>query len=453
MKHIIMTVTAAALLSSCGLYTSYERPEDIKIDSLYQSTNTQAGDSLGMASLSWREVFTDPQLQALIEKGLSQNTDMQNAQLQIQQAEASLMAAKWAYVPSFAFAPQGSLSSIDWNKPSKTYSIPVSASWQIDVFGSLRNAKRRAQMQLANSQAYKDAVQTQLISAIANYYYSLAMLNEQMRISLETQKNWKENVEMMRALMQAGQSNMAAVSQTEATYYSVCAQITDLRDQISNLNFEFAALLGDTPQNYNIGALSDWQTPDLSGGIPAYALSNRPDVKMAESQLAAAFYTTNESRAAFYPVLNLSGLLGWTNDLGTVINPGKWIWNATAALTQPLLQNGKLRAQLKISKAQQEQAKLTFQQTLLDAGAEVNSALTKIQSSQEKQELYNKQIASLETAVKSTKALMMNSSTNYLEVLTAEQTLLSAQLSKINNDFSLIQAAIELYQALGGGME
>ena len=143
--------------------------------------------------------------------------------------------------------------------------------------------------------------------------------------------------------------------------------------------------------------------------------------------------------------------MGWTNDLGTVVNPGKWIWNATAALTQPLLQNGKLRAQYKISKSQQEQAKLSFQQTLLDAGAEVNAALVKIQSTQEKQELYDKQIASLEIAVKSTKALMMNSSTTYLEVLTAEQTLLTAQLSKISNDFSQIQAAIELYQALGGG--
>lgn len=450
MKHIIMTVTAAALLSSCGLYKNYERPQDIITDGLYQTEETR--DSLGMASLSWREVFTDPQLQALIEKGLAQNTDMRSAQLQIEQAEASLMAAKWAYVPSFAFAPQGSLSAVDWGKASKTYSIPVSASWQIDLFGSLHNAKKRAQVQLLNSQVYKDAVQTQLVSAIANYYYSLAMLKEQLRITLETQKNWKENVETMRALMSAGQTNMAAVSQTEATYYSVCTQITDLKEQLSNLEDEFAALLGDTPQEYQIGALADWHMPqNLSGGIPAATLANRPDVKMAEAQLATAYYATNESRAAFYPGLNLSGLLGWTNDLGTVVNPGKWIWNATAALTQPLLQNGKLRAQYKISKSQQEQAKLTFQQTLLDAGAEVNAALVKIQSTQEKQALYDKQIASLEIAVKSTKALMMNSSTTYLEVLTAEQTLLTAQLSKVNNDFTQIQAAIELYQALGGG--
>ena len=201
--------------------------------------------------------------------------------------------------------------------------------------------------------------------------------------------------------------------------------------------------------------MNNWKVPArMSAGIPAAALANRPDVKQAETQLAVAYYATNESRAAFYPGLNLSGAIGWTNDLGTLpVNPGKWIWTAMASLTQPIFQNGKLRAQYKISKAQQEQAKLSFQQTLLDAGTEVNAALTKIQATGEKDGLYTKQIASLETAVKSTQALMMNSSTNYLQVLTAQQTLLTAQMSQISNKFSQIQAAIELYQALGGGYD
>ena len=246
---------------------------------------------------------------------------------------------------------------------------------------------------------------------------------------------------------------MAAVSQTEANYYSICTQITDLKQQISDLENEFSALLGDAPQKYDIGTMDGWTVPArLSAGIPAAALCNRPDVKQAETQLAAAYYATNEARAAFYPGINLSGTIGWTNDLGAaVVNPGKWIWNALGSLTQPLFQNGRLRAQYKISKAQQEQAKLTFQQTLLDAGTEVNAALTKIQATDEKSGLYDKQVASLETAVKSTQALMMNSSVNYLQVLTAQQTLLTAQMSQISNQFSQIQAVIELYQALGGG--
>ena len=450
-----MTMTTAALLSSCGLYKSYERPADIQTDGLYRSDNTQSGDSLGLASFAWREIFTDPQLQTLIERGLAQNTNLRSAQLQIEQSEASLKAAKWAYIPSLAFAPQGSLAGVDWGKATQTYTIPVSASWQIDIFGSLHNAKKRAQAQLENSQAYKQAVQSQLIAAIANYYYSLAMLKDQLAVSQETEKLWKENVETTRALMNAGQSNMAAVSQTEANYYSICTQITDLKQQISDLENEFSALLGEAPQKYAIGSMNNWKVPArMSAGIPAAALANRPDVKQAETQLAVAYYATNESRAAFYPGLNLSGAIGWTNDLGTLpVNPCKWIWNAMASLTQPIFQNGKLRAQYKISKAQQEQAKLSFQQTLLDAGTEVNAALTKIQATGEKDGLYTKQIASLETAVKSTQALMMNSSTNYLQVLTAQQTLLTAQMSQISNKFSQIQAAIELYQALGGGYD
>lgn len=448
-----MTMTTAALLSSCGLYKSYERPADIQTYGLYRSENVQSGDSLGIAALGWQEVFTDPKLQALIERGLAQNTDLQSAQLQIEQSEATLMAAKWAYVPSLAFAPQGSLAGVDWGKASQTYTIPVTASWQLDVFGSLHNAKKRAKAQLANSEAYRQAVQSQLIAAIANYYYSLAMLEDQLKISMETEQSWKENVKTTRALMEAGQSNMAAVSQTEANYYSICTQITDLKKQISDLGDEFSALLGDAPQKYDIGSMDEWTVPSrLSAGIPAAALCNRPDVKQAETQLAVAYYATNESRAAFYPGINLSGTIGWTNDLGsTVVNPGKWIWNALGSLTQPLLQNGQLRAQYKISKAQQEQAKLSFQQTLLNAGTEVNAALTKIQASNEKGDLYEKQIAALENAVKSTQALMMNSSTNYLQVLTAQQTLLTAQMSEISNRFDQIQAVIELYQALGGG--
>lgn len=447
-----MTMAATALLSSCGLYKSYERPADIQMDGLYRTT-TQSGDSLGMASLSWREVFTDPKLQTLIERGLAQNTNMRSAQLQIEQAEAALTVAKWAYVPSLAFAPQGSLSGVDWGKATQTYTLPVVASWQIDIFGKMLNAKKKAKVQLENSKIYRQAVQAQLIAAIANYYYTLAMLDDQLRLSIETEKIWKQNVEITRALMDAGQSNMAAVSQTEANYYSICTQITDLKQQISDLEDDFAALLGDTPQKYAIGSLNDWKVPaTLSAGIPVAALANRPDVKMAEAQLAVAYYATNEARASFYPALNLSGTIGWTNSLGSIIvNPGKWIWNAAASLTQPLLQNGTLRAQYKISKAQQEQAKLSFQQALLDAGTDVNAALTKIQSTEEKHQLYDKQVAALEVAVKSTQALMQNSSTNYLQVLTAQQTLLAAQMAKISNDFSQIQAAIELYQALGGG--
>lgn len=454
MKKIVFTLATTALLSSCGIYSSYERPADIKTDNLYGATVTESADSAGLAALPWRSLFTDPTLQSLIEKGLQNNTDMRTAALGIEQAEASLKAAKLSFFPSFALAPQGGFNSVDWAKASKTYTIPLSASWQVDIFGSLRNAKKRAQVQLESSKAYKQAVQTQLIATIANYYYTLAMLDEQLNVSKATADIWKENIKTYKALMNVGQTTSAAVAQAEGNYYNVCAQIVDLEQQITEVENSFSTLLGETVSSIQRQSINDWKAPQsITVGIPSYALANRPDVKNAELALASAFYSTNAARSAFYPALNLTGTLGWTNDLGVIVNPGKWIWQAVGSLTQPIFQNGKLRANLKISKAQQEEAKLAFQQTLLNAGAEVNTAMAKIQNNTEKEKLNDKQIASMEQAVKSTQLLMQNSSTNYLEVLTAQQSLLSAQLSKISTQFAKIQGTIELYQALGGGAE
>lgn len=454
MKKIVFTLATTALLSSCGIYSSYERPADIKTDGLYGATVTESADSAGLAALPWRSLFTDPTLQSLIEKGLQNNTDMRTAALGIEQAEASLKAAKLSFFPSFALAPQGGFNSVDWAKASKTYTIPLSASWQVDIFGSLRNAKKRAQVQLESSKVYKQAVQTQLIATIANYYYTLAMLDEQLNVSKATADIWQENIKTYKALMNVGQTTSAAVAQAEGNYYNVCAQIVDLEQQITEVENSFSTLLGETVSSIQRQSINDWKAPQsITVGIPSYALANRPDVKNAELALASAFYSTNAARSAFYPALNLTGTLGWTNDLGVIVNPGKWIWQAVGSLTQPIFQNGKLRANLKISKAQQEEAQLAFQQTLLNAGAEVNTAMAKIQNNTEKEELNDKRIASMEQAVKSTQLLMQNSSTNYLEVLTAQQSLLSAQLSKISTQFAKIQGTIELYQALGGGAE
>lgn len=452
-KHVSILIVATALLCSCNLYKNYERPTDISTENLYGATADvpQNEEEQGLGEQAWRTVFTDPALQALIEKGLAQNTDMRTTALQIEEAEAALQAAKLAFLPNLVFGPQGSLSGYDWGKTVKAYTLPLSASWQIDVFGSLRNAKKRAQMQLLQSQTYRQAVQVKLIAAIANYYYTLTMLDEQLRISEETSEVWKKNVATTKALMAAGESNDAAVSQSEANYYGVCTQVVELKQQIREVENSFSALLAETPGAIRRGRISDWQAPScLQIGVPVSLLSRRPDVKAAEYTLAAAFYSTNEARAAFYPGLTLSGTLGWTNSEG-MVNPGKWIWNAMGSLTQPLFMNGKLRAQLKVSKAKQEEAKLAFQQSLLTAGAEVNTALAKIQNNRAKEALYASQISSLERAVKSTQALMLNSPTNYLQVLTAQQGLLSAQLSQVGNRFSCIQGVIELYQALGGG--
>lgn len=522
MKKPIIALTAALLtLSSCGIYTKYQRPEDITTDGLYgqasdrlygQAPEGQGSDSLNLlaaqdtasiASLSWRELFTDLPLQSLVEQALAGNTDLLSARQRIKEAEAALSSARLAYLPSFMLAPQGGVSSFDRSKGSWTYTGIASASWELDVFGRLTNAKRRSKALYLQSLEYEQAVQTSLIANVANLYYTLLMLDEQYRISEQTAANWGESVRTMRAMMAAGMTNEASVSQSEANCRQVEASLLDLRQQITEVENSLSILLGDvpggivrssiasgsiapdsiarssiasgsiTPDSITPGRIASGSgTPDegasalqsplfaptfpeeLAVGIPLQLLSRRPDVKSAELSLASAFYNTNAARAAFYPSITLGGTAGWTNSAGSlIVNPGKLLLSAIGSLTQPLFNKGLNVAQLKIAKAQQEEAKLSFQQALLNAGSEVNNALAQVQSARGKTELRARQIASLETAVHSTRLLMQHGTATYLEVLTAQQSLLSARLTQVADRFDEIQGIINLYQALGGGRD
>lgn len=453
MKKIIVLTTATALLSSCGIYTKYQ-PAETTPDNLY-GEEVAVDDTTNFGNVNWRELFTDPQLQALIEQGLQNNTDLRSAQLQIEEAEAALMSAKLAFLPLFALSPQGTISSFDGGKATKTYTLPVTASWELDIFGRLRNAKQQAKALYAQSKDYQQAVRTQLIAGIANVYYTLLMLDEQLAISQQTEEAWKETVASTRALMDAGLANEAATSQMEAAYYSVQTSILDLKEQINQVENSLALLLAETPRRYERGKLADQRLPeDVAVGVPMQMLSNRPDVRAAERSLEQAFYATNQARAAFYPSIVLSGSAGWTNSAGSmIVNPGKFLASAVGSLTQPLFNKGQIMAQYRIAKAQQEEASLSFQQALLNAGSEVNDALVACQTSKAKTLLFEKQIQSLEKALESTSLLMEHGTTTYLEVLTARQSLLSAQLSQTANRFTEIQSVINLYQALGGGRE
>ena len=453
MKKIIVLTTATALLSSCGIYTKYQ-PAETTPDNLY-GEEVAVDDTTNFGNVNWRELFTDPQLQALIEQGLQNNTDLRSAQLQIEEAEAALMSAKLAFLPSFALSPQGTISSFDGGKATKTYTLPVTASWELDIFGRLRNAKQQAKALYAQSKDYQQAVRTQLIAGIANVYYTLLMLDEQLAISQQTEEAWKETVASTRALMDAGLANEAATSQMEAAYYSVQTSILDLKEQINQVENSLALLLAETPRRYERGKLADQRLPeDVAVRVPMQMLSNRPDVRAAERSLEQAFYATNQARAAFYPSIGLSGSAGWTNSAGSmIVNPGKFLASAVGSLTQPLFNKGQIMAQYRIAKAQQEEASLSFQQALLNAGSEVNDALVACQTSKAKTLLFEKQIQSLEKALESTSLLMEHGTTTYLEVLTARQSLLSAQLSQTANRFTEIQSVINLYQALGGGRE
>lgn len=459
MKKIIYLLCATALLSSCHIYKSYDRPEDIETSGLFRDTvyagDTLASDTANFGNLPWREVFTDPHLQELIEEGLTHNTDLLTAALNVKEAQAALMSSRLAYAPSLGLSPQGTISSFDKHAATKTYSLPVTASWEIDLFGKLLNSKRNAQVALLQTKAYRQAVQTQIISAIANTYYTLLMLDRQLEISEQTADVLKRNVETMRAMKEAAMTNGAAVAQSEAAYAQVQASLPAIRQSIRETENAISMLLAQAPQTIERGVLEDQRLPEeFSVGIPLQLLSNRPDVRAAEMALAGTYYNTNSARAAFYPQITISGSAGWTNSAGSaIINPGKLLASVLGSLTQPLFYRGTNIARLKIAKAQQEEAKLAFQQTVLNAGSEVSNALQQYQSATEKTAARTMQVESSEKAAEYTKELFQLGTSTYLEVLSAEQSLLNARLSQVNDTFDRMQAVVSLYRALGGGRE
>ena len=450
MKHILIIILTAFLFTGCGVYKRYSRPE-MNTSGLYGSAET--ADPTTIASLSWKELFADPLLQSLIEEGLQNNTDLKIARLRVEEAEASLFAAKLAYLPSLSLEPQGNISSFDGSKVSKTYNLAATASWEVDIFGRITNAKRGAKAYHEQSKAYEQAVQTTLVATIANLYYSLLMLDEQREISQKTTESLRRNVEVLTVLKRAGQANAAHVAQAEANLLSVEASLLTFRKETNELENALSKLLGRVPEAAQRGRLLSQNFPDqLAVGVPIQLLSNRPDVRHAEYTLAQAFYATNEARSAFYPSIVLGGSAGWTNSVGEmIINPGKWLLSAVGSLVQPVFNQGANTARLRISKAQQEQALLSFRQMLFDAGVEVNNALCQWQTARQKQELNKAQIQTLQSAVRSTQLLMQHGDTNYLEVLIAQQTLLQAELVNASDKFEEIQGVINLYHALGGG--
>ena len=452
MKRIIIGVLLLTGWSGCHIYRTYERPELSGVDSLYR-VPAMTEDTMSLADFSWKELFTDTVLQQLIEKGIANNTDLNIARLKVREAEALLTSSKLAYLPSVSLTPQGTIKSIEGNSPTKTYNLAASADWELDIFGRLTNAKREAKAVLEQSQAYKQAVQTQLIATIANSYYTLLMLDKQLDISKRTAEIWAENLRVMKALKKAGQTTEMAVAQIEASKLSVDASLLSLEQQITEVENSLSSLLGVVPQRIDRSTLDMQSFPDtLSVGVPLQLLQRRQDVRQSEAVLAESFYTTNRAYSAFYPAITLSGSAGWTNAAGAIIsNPGEWLFSAVGALVQPLFNRGQNIANLKVAKARQEEALLTFRQTLLNAGTEVNDALLQWQVARRRLDLDRQQIISLQSAVRSSELLMRHSSQNYLEVLTARQTLLDAELSAVSDRFEEIQGVINLYHALGGG--
>ena len=450
-------MSAAMLLTSCGLYNKYERPEvDTKglVRDTQSLTDTLAvQDTTSFGNLSWRTVFTDPQLQSLIEQGLKQNPDLLNAALNVQMVNEALKVAKLAFLPSVAISPQGTLSSFDGAAATKAYSLPVSASWNVDLFGNLLSAKRSAQMQLIATKDYQTVVKTNIISAIANLYYTLLMIDRQLEIVSDMEQLTKETWDKMKFMHdnRVGYRS-TAVQSAEAAYYQVQAQRVDLLRQMREAENSLSLLLGQPGQTIARGKFAEQSLPtEFSTGVGIQMLANRADVHQYEMSLAQCFYDVETARSRFYPNITITGTAAFTNQNG-MVNPGKWLLSAVGSLVQPIFQHGQIVAGLKVAKMQYEQAFNKWQNAIYKAGNEVSNALVAYNSYSQKVELDGKRVQVLKQNVDDTRKLMESSAnTTYLEVITAQSNLLNAEIAEVSDQLSKMQAVVSLYQALGGG--
>ena len=436
-------------LTGCGIYDKYESKATVPSDVFGSSVKTQG---TSMAQMSWREFFTDPQLQELIDQVLACNTDLNSARIAVEKAEASLKVAKLAYLPSLYFAPQGTIASFDKSAASKTYNLPLQLQMDVDVFGSITNKKRASKAVLLQAQIQEEAVRANLISATAQQYYMLQVLDLQLQILIATDSLWHASLETQKSLYENGKAYSTAVNQMESSYLNVKTQIIDTRRTILSVENSICSLLGTTPQRIKRSVWGGYPlTADVTVGVPAELLQYRPDIRIANHAMEEAFYNTQAARSAFFPTITLTGTAGWTNSAGgQVIDPGKLLLTAVGQLTQPIFARGQLKGNLKIKQLTEEDLQKKYVQTVIDAGNQVNEALADCKAALDKHDYYHRQVAVLQDAYAGTHELMDNGKASYLEVLTAQENLLSAQLNEAMNMYDGAQGVIALYIALGG---
>ncbi len=452
---IFLPALMAIMLSGCHIYKKYELPaEQSSIVADYKKAMEAAPDSSSLPYLSWEKVFTDPLLQKYINMALEANTDLDDARKNVEIAQAQLKGAKLSYFPAIAFSPNGGTASYGGSHMDWSYTLPLSASWEIDVFGKILNRKRGAKVSVEQMRDYEQAVRSQIICGVANTYYALVLLQQQLDLTKRTSVIWKDQVESMKLMKEAAYVNEAAVVQSAAQYWSIMSSIPDIEQAIHETNNTLSVLLHSYPQEWEVTNNLDFTLPvDISKGVPMNYLAVRPDVHAAERGLAAAYYTTNSARAAFYPNLTISAQGGFTNLLGSLIkNPGEWFIQLAGQLAAPIFSRGQNIATLEVAKAKQKQAMNAFEKTVLSASSDVSDALSNYRNNHEKREYILNQIDNLEKSVEYTQELLtLDQKTTYLEVLTAQSSLLSAQLASLQCWHNKVAAMISLYQAVGGG--
>lgn len=454
--RIISIILSIIFISSCSLYRKFESPKIENDNICGDNIKVDTTSTLDSSYLAWQGMFPDTNLQSLITKALEENTDLKLAKLNIDQAEAALLSSKLSYLPSFFLSPQGGINKVGSNAASYFYNVPISAQWELDIWGRIRNTKEQSKSALFQSQEYKKLVQTQIVSTVANLYYTLIFLDQQLSITLKTVRNQKENLDVVIAMKEAGFQTETAVNQAQAAYYSILSNSKDISKEISLVENNLSLILNESPSKIARSSFDKIKELgiEVKREIPIVALANRPDVKISEYNLSRAFYGVNIARSAFYPNISIGAGIGWTNSLGgAIIDPAAFLYSAIASLTQPLFNKGINVANLKIAKAEYEKSLLSFEHSILSAGNEVNSILTNYFNSIDKVELRSKQVIASKQAYENSVALMQHSSMTYLEVLLSETMYLNAQLAQAADWLEKQQSSINLYRALGGGVE
>ena len=453
LKSIIAVATVGIMLAGCGIYKKYESKNSVPDDALGADVSASEGSSI--AEMSWREFFTDPMLQELIDSVLARNTDLNSARLAIEKSEASLKAAKLGYLPSINFSPSVTVGSFDLSPASLTYNLPLQLSWGIDLFGSVTTQKRKAEVIVMQAKIREESVRANLISTVAQQYFLLQVLDRQLQILEATDSLRDASLESQKAMWEHGKTFSTAVSQMESSHLSVKTQMVDVRRNIRSTENAICRLLAIAPQPVKRSEWGSFTLPEcIDAGVSASLLEHRPDVRLADYALAEAYYNTQAARQAFFPSLTLSGILGWANSAGAaIVNPGALLLQAMASLMQPIFARGQLTANKKIAQLTEEDMKQKYVQTVVNAGNQVNEALADCLAAREKHEFYHRQVEVLQETYEGTTELMDSGKASYLEVLTAQESLLSSQLNEAMNMYNGAQAVVALYIALGGSIE
>ena len=454
---LLLIVSVPFLLVSCFVAKDYERPQIVN-EANYRTDNLPQ-DTLTIATLSWKELFTDPILQNYIEEGLNNNIDIRIALQQMAIAEAYVKQGKAGYFPTlngtakathqeFSESSQfGDISS------ANQFEVAGGLSWEADIWEKIRSTKRASDATYLQTVAAHQAVKSRLVANIAAAYYQLLALDEQILVTEETIQTRSKGLETTIALKDAGIGSQAGVKQTEAQLYTAKAILIDLKAQSRFVENTLSIFLGSAPHNITRSTLKEQDISiPLETGVPSQLLSNRPDVIAAEYSLINAFELTNVSRTNFYPSLTIGASGGFQSlELDKLFNLNSLFASVVGGLTQPILNGRKIKTQYEVSQAQQEQALLQFKYALLVAGKEVSDAMYSIKAATEKIETKESENEAYNLAAEYSQELLDNGMSNYLDVLVAQGFALNSSLDLVAAKNDRLQAIIDLYEALGGG--